>query len=160
MAGLHDTTQPSIRPVQVEDDVLIRPPMTQEPSMVDVFHRSTVDCENLKDIIDALVTPHLSLSRSLLSRWRSHHKSPQSALMDIDLFSNFTSKQSKKTVDRPLRLGKTTFINEWSKQLQNAVQVLDFMLSNTLIAYQHQCEISASPTRTYQAFSRSPMILQ
>ena len=73
-AGLYDTTQPSIRPVQVEDDVLIRPPMTQEPSMVDVFHRSTVDCENLKDIIDALVTPHLNLSWSLLSRWLSHLK--------------------------------------------------------------------------------------
>jgi hypothetical protein len=44
MAGLHETTQPSVRPVQVEDDVLIRPPTTQGPSMVDVFHRSTVDC--------------------------------------------------------------------------------------------------------------------
>ena len=74
MAGLHDTTQPSVRPVQVEDDVLIRPPMTQRPSMVDVFHRSTVDRENLRSIIGALVTPHLSLSRSLFSRWSSHHK--------------------------------------------------------------------------------------
>lgn len=74
MAGLHDTTQPSVRPVQVEDDVLIRPPMTREPSMVDVFRRSTVDCENFKGIIGALVTPHLSLSQSLLSRWSPHLK--------------------------------------------------------------------------------------